>query len=163
MSDFTEFVRGFCVIAVAGGLVLSASSDGNLKKHVKFVISLCMVCALLSAVFTFAEKTENFFENIQIDVEDESEKTQTSIKSSVITEAKKNIEKELCALLSERLGVSENDIYVVAEIDTEDFAAVKITKINVFLKDMTHESAAREYVSEIFLGSVKIDILQKGE
>jgi hypothetical protein len=61
------------------------------------------------------------------------------------------------------LGICENDIYVVAEIDTEDFAAVKITKINVFLKDMTHESAAREYVSEIFLGSVKIDILQKGE
>ena len=58
MSEFSELVRGFCTVAVSGGLMLIMAPDGNLKKYVKFVLSLCMVCALLSAFFTFSEKAE---------------------------------------------------------------------------------------------------------
>ena len=61
MSGFSELVRGFCIIAVSGGLLLIMSPEGNLKKYVKFVLSLCMVCALLSVFFTFSENAEGVF------------------------------------------------------------------------------------------------------
>ena len=163
MSGFSELVRGFCVVAVSGGLMLIIAPDGALKKYVKFVLSLCMVCALLSAFFTFSEKAEGFFEKIEIETQDTATKTEGELRAGIAKQAKKNMEAELRSLLSAHVGVSEEDIYVVVQIDTADLSAVEITKITVFLADTAHSEAAREYLAEMFIDSVDIDIMKKGE
>ena len=163
MSEFSELVRGFCVIAVSGGLLLIMSPEGNLKKYVKFVLSLCMVCALLSAFFTFAEKAEGIVSEIEVEAQDSAVKTEGALRLGIVKQAKKNMEKELEALLSTHLDVPSDDIYVIAELDTTDLSAVEITKISVFLADISHGSAAREYLGKTFMNAVAIDIMKKGE
>jgi len=163
MSGFSELVRGFCVVAVSGGLMLIIAPDGALKKYVKFVLSLCMVCALLSAFFNFSEKAEGFFEKIEIETQDTAAKTEGELRAGIAKQAKKNMEAELRSLLSAHVGVSEKDIYVVVQIDTADLSAVEITKITVFLADTAHSEAARAYLAEMFIDSVDIDIMKKGE
>jgi hypothetical protein len=59
--------------------------------------------------------------------------------------------------------VPSDDIYVIAELDTTDLSAVEITKISVFLADISHGSAAREYLEKTFMNAVAIDIMKKGE
>ena len=163
MSGFSELVRGFCIIAVSGGLMLIISPDGKLKKYVKFVLSLCMVCALLSAFFTFSEKAGNIFSEIELEVQDTAAKTQEEIYAEVVNRSKKNMEAEVRSLLAAHLGVGQEDIYVVVQIDTAEPSAVEITKITVFLADTAHSDVAREYLADMFIGAVPIDIMKKGE
>lgn len=163
MSGFSELVRGFCVIAVSGGLLLIMSPEGNLKKYVKFVLSLCMVCALLSAFFTFAENSEEFFSEIEMEAQDAAAKTEGELRLNIVKQAKKNMEAELTSLLSSHLGVPKSDIYVVAEVDTADLSAVEITKISVFLTDISHSAATEDYLRQTFMNAVPIDIMKKGE
>ena len=163
MGAFFEFVRGFCLIAVAGGLALLVSPEGNLKKYVKFTISLCMVSALLSAFFTFSENAENIFSEIEFKTESETGKTEEELRFAVVKEAKRNMENEMRTLLSAHLGVAEEDVYIVLRIDAEDLSAVEISEINIFLSDISLADKARAYISEMFMGAVDINILQKGE
>ena len=163
MSGFSELVRGFCVIAVSGGLLLIMSPEGNLKKYVKFVLSLCMVCALLSAFFTFSESTKAFFDEIEMEAQDAAEKTESELRFNIAKQAKKNMEEELALLLSSQLDVPKSDIYVVAEVDMTDLSAVEITKISVFLADVSHGEKARNYLLQTFMNAVPIDIMKKGE
>ena len=95
MSEFSELVRGFCTVAVSGGLMLIMAPDGNLKKYVKFVLSLCMVCALLSAFFTFSEKAEWLFSEMETEAEDSAAKTESELRIGVVNQAKKTMEAEL--------------------------------------------------------------------
>ena len=110
MSGFSELVRGFCVIAVSGGLLLIMSPEGNLKKYVKFVLSLCMVCALLSAFFTFAENSEEFFSEIEMEAQDTAAKTEGELRLNIVKQAKKNMEAELTSLLSSHLRAEKRYI-----------------------------------------------------
>ena len=50
----------------------------------------------------------------------------------------------------------------MAEVDGSDKSAVEIRAINVFLADMGKQEAARAYLADMFMGSVKINIMQKG-
>jgi hypothetical protein len=163
MTEFAEFVRGFCLIAVAGGLMLIAAPDGKLKKHVKFVLSICMVCALLSAFLSFSENASELFGKIGEAAESNAQKNQAEIYLDVAKTAKKNMEAELRSLLCTRLEEKESGIYVVVQIDTEDLSAVEITGISVFLDDMEKAEEAQSYLDEMFMGSVKINIMKKGE
>jgi len=158
-----EFVRGFCVIAVSGGLVLLMAPDGNMKKYVKFIVSLCMVSALLSAFFVFSEKAGNIFAEIEIETENEAEKREEEMRFALVKEAKRNMEAELTALLSAHMNIDKEDIYIVARLDAADLNAVEITEISIFLQDMSCEQEAKKYISEMFMGAVKINIMKKGE
>jgi hypothetical protein len=162
MSEFLELVRGFCIIAVSGGLVIIMAPDGNLKKYVKFIVSLCMVCALFSAFLSFSASAKGILSGIVPKVQDTAVRTEEELYLGVAKQAKKNLEAELRALLGAHLGISEGDIYVVAEIDTADLSAVEITKITVFLHDTEHGERARAYLDDCLMGSVQIDIKKKG-
>ena len=100
---------------------------------------------------------------MEIETQNAAEKAESDISLAITKQAKKNMESELCSLLSSHMGVSESEIYVVAEINTDDFSAVEITKITVFLADTSRGEAARKYLSDIFAGAVPIDIMKKGE
>ena len=162
MEAFAEFIRSFCIVAVSGGIVLLISPDGSTKKYVKFIISLCMVSALLSAFLAFSESAESVFAKIEIQTESAADGTASDVQSAVVREAKRNIEAELCRLLGAHIGADKDELYIVAEVDGSDKSAVEIRTINVFLADMGKQEAARAYLADMFMGAVKINIMQKG-
>jgi hypothetical protein len=163
METFSEFIRNFCIVAVAGGMALLISPEGSTKKYVKFIISLCMVGALLSAFFTFAEGAEQMLSEMEIQTESDAEKTAADIQSAVVREARRNLETELCSLLCSYMDVNKNDIYIVVKVDCGEASAVEITEINVFLADMGKSETAKAYLTETFHGAVRINVMQKGE
>lgn len=163
MGDFAGFVRGFCVVAVSGGLVLTVSPGGNLSKYVKLVISLCMVCALLSAFLTFSENAESFLGKIEAEAGIAAGEAEEEARRRVTAQAKRNMEAELCALIAAHTGAGEEEVYVVAALDTTDFSAVEITEINVFLSDTSKAESVRAFLAEMFAGAVTVNVMHKGE
>jgi hypothetical protein len=162
MSDFAEFIKDFCVIAVTGGLVTLVSPNGKLRKHVKFIISLCMVCALASTLISVSDGMEGYLESFAGAIESEKHEQVSDTALAIAAEAKKNIEAETAKMLCARFGFSEDGVYVIAEINAEDTEAVEIVRVNVFIADTQEAQAVRSYVSELFGGAAEVSVMRKG-
>lgn len=163
MSGFAEFIKSFCVVAVSGGLAMLISPEGNVKKYVKFIISLCVVCALLSPILSFSGKLPQYLENIEFEVQKEAEDVSVEVYSDVALVAKENIEAEVENLLASNFDYEKEDIYVVATLDCTNLSAIKITDITVFLADIGKKDDVSDYLSELFLQTANIHIMKKGE
>lgn len=55
------------------------------------------------------------------------------------------------------------EVFVIVTLDTKNISAVNITDINVFLSDVSKKDEIKSYLSELFLYSVNINIMKKGE
>lgn len=163
MADFFAFIKDFCLIAVAGGLVMLICPNGNLEKHVKFLISLCMVCALLSAVISVSGKAEELMQSLEGAINEDVYQSEYDARLAVAKQAKSNMEGEVERLLMGKFGIDEDDVRAVITIDTEDLSAVEITGITLFLGNMDIKDRACGYVAELFAGEVAVSALQKGE
>ncbi len=163
MSSFSEFVKSFCVVAISGGLAMLISPEGQVKKYVKYIISLCMVCALLSPILSFAQKVPEYIEKMDFEAEKKVGAVSASISSEVALTAKGNIETEVENLLAAQFGYAAEEIYVVATIDYMDVSAVKITDIAVYLSNIEEQEEINTYLSELFLQTANIHIMKKGE
>ncbi len=162
MNSFYEFVKSFCIIAISGGLAMAVSPEGNIKKYIKYIVSLCIVCALLSPFLSFAEKAPKFLEDFDMEAEEVGANVSEDAQMNVALEAKKNIEEEVSTLISANFGYKKEDIYIVVAIDGKDTSAVKITDVTVFLADISRKEEVREYISELFLNTANIHIMRKG-
>lgn len=162
MSGFSEFVKDFCIVAVSGGLILLIAPCKAMKKQVKFIISVCTVCALLSAVISVSADLEKYVRNIGAQVETEISGVTEDTRKSLAEQAKKNMERETAELICARYGICEDDVYVVAEIDTSNLAAIEVVRINVFLSDASYAESVKAYTTDIFGNAVEVLVLQKG-
>ncbi len=162
MEKFFDFVKNFCVIAVAGGLVMLAAPNGRLQPHVKLIISLCMVCALLSALVSAPAEIEKYLSQIEIEVEESASLGGEDARLAVAKTAKSNMEEELCRLLCSRYDLAARDVYVVVTLDTRDLSAVEIIGVTAFIAGADACEGAREYLSELFMGGTEIIIMEKG-
>ena len=163
MVAFYDFIKSFCLITISGGLVMASSPEGDLKKYIKYIISLCVVCSMLSAFFSFAESIPENLDEFDIKIKEVSAEAENNAALGVALAAKENIESEISALLCAQFSFEEGDIYTVVGIDSEDISAVKITDISVFVSDISEKEKIYDYVSELFLGSANIYIMKKGE
>ena len=142
---------------------MASSPEGELKKYIKYIISLCVVCSMLSAFFSFAEKLPENLDEFDIKIKEVSAEMENNAALGVALAAKENIESEINALLCARFGFEKGDIYTVVRIDSEDISAVKITDISIFISDISKKDKIHDYVSELFLESANIYIMKKGE
>ncbi len=162
LEGFFDFVKNFCVVAVAGGLVMLAAPNGRLQRHVKFIISLCMVCALLSALVSAPAEIEKYLSEIEIEVEESVSAGGEDARLAVAKTAKSNMEAELCRLLCSRYGLAARDVYVVVTLDTRDLSAVEISGVTAFIAGADKCEGAKEYLAELFMSGTEIIIMEKG-
>ena len=162
MEGFFGFIKDFCVIAVAGGLIMLASPNGKMQGHIKFIISLCMVCALLSALVSAPAEIEKYFSEIELEVEESVAEGGEDARLAVAKTAKRNMEAELTRLLCARFSLAESDVYIVVTLDTSDLSAVEISAVTAFIEDAEACEGAQEYLSGLFMGSTEIIIMEKG-
>ncbi|MBE6654410.1 MAG: hypothetical protein E7608_03000 [Ruminococcaceae bacterium] len=162
MTSFYDFVKSFCITAISGGLAMAVSPEGKIKKYIKYIVSLCVICALLAPFLSFAQKAPTLLDNFGVEIEDASASVSDKAQTSVALEAKKNIEKELSKLVGANFGYKEEDMYIVVAIDGKDPSAVRITDVTLFLSDISRKDEVDEYISELFLNTANIHIMKKG-
>ncbi len=162
MENFFEFIKNFCIIAVAGGLIMLVSPNGKLQGHVKFIISLCMVCTLLSALVSAPAEIEKYLSQIEIEVEESVTQGGENARLTVAKTAKSNMEAEVKRLLCARFELAEEEVYVVVTLDTSDLSAVEISSVTAFISNAESYEGAKEYLSGLFRGEIDTIIMEKG-
>ena len=162
MESFFGFVKSFCAVAVAGGLVMLVSPNGKTHGHIKFIISLCMISALLSAFISAPAEIEKYLSDIELRAEESVSQSEQDARLTVVKTAKKNMESEISRLLCARYGFSESDVYVVVTLDTGNLSAVEISAVTVFIDGADAYNGVCEYLSELFMGCAEIIIMEKG-
>lgn len=162
MEEFFEFIKNFCIIAVSGGLIMLVSPNGKMHGHIKFIISLCMVCALLSALVSAPAEIKKYISEIEFEAQESFTQGGEDARLAVAKTAKSNMEAEIERLLCSHFGLAESEVYVVVTLDTRDLSAVNISGVTAFISGDSEYEGAREYLAELFMGETEIIIMEKG-
>lgn len=163
MNAFIEFLKSFCIVAIVSGMVLVILPSERFKKHIKLIISLCVVSSLISPVISFAKEVPKNIGNISFGEGDVKDAIYSEIYSDITSNTRYNLENEIEKLLCSRFGFEDKEVFVIVTLDTKNISAVNITDINVFLSDISKKDEIKSYLSELFLYSVNINIMKKGE
>ena len=133
-----------------------------MKKQVKFIISVCTVCAMLSAMISVSADVKKYVQDISEQVETEVSGVAEDARRSLAEQAKRNMEREASELICAKYNICADGVYVVAEIDTSDMTAIEVVKINVFLSDTSYSDSVKAYIEGVFGNEVEVLVLQKG-
>lgn len=163
MNAFIEFLKSFCIVAIVSGMVLVILPSERFKKHIKLIISLCVVSSLISPVISFAKEVPKNIGNISFGDGDVKDAIYSEIYSDITSNTRDNLESEIEKLLCSRFGFEDKEVFIIVTLDTKNISAVNITDINVFLSDISKKDEIKSYLSELFLYSVNINIMKKGE
>ncbi len=163
MSGFSSFIQNFCFLSVASGIVSILAPSEKYRRYIGFIISLVLVSALLSPIITFTKTLPDTLDKIEESIGESAAGVYKEVYSEITDTTRENLEREISTLICSRYGFESTDVLVIATLDTEDISAVNITDITVFLGDVTDGEAVREYLSDLFLNQVEINILKKGE
>ena len=66
MREWTSYLGEIVLITAVSGLLYTVSPEGNLKKHLQFVISLCIVVALAVPMFSMIVDLPEIFEKVLV-------------------------------------------------------------------------------------------------
>ena len=163
MNAFTEFLKSFCIVSIVSGMVLVILPSERFKKHIKLIISLCVVSSLISPVISFAKEVPKNIGNISFGDGDIKDTIYSEIYSDITSNTRDNLENEIEKLICSRFGFEDKEVFAVVALDTKNISAVNITDINIFLSDISKKDEIKSYLSELFLYSVNINIMKKGE
>lgn len=161
MSEILSYFGEVIVLTAVSGILFAVAPEGNVKKYINFIISVCILAAvvapMISAVTNLPEKIrlDDAFEDA---VAQESEK----MESAVVKASKNEIEKAICSLICTKFSLDEDVVSCEIELDTTDLSNIEITKIILGLPSSKNHENIKNYIDEMFLGKSEI-IISEGD
>ena len=159
VKEWITYLGELILITAVSGLLSHIVPEGNMKKHLQFVISLCVLVALavpmFSMVMEFPEIFEQSFEEVRLEENISSEQ----LTESLISVSKKEIETAIVSYISEFYGISPADISVETVLNSENPEAIEISRILVVLRDEGADvGAIRRTLDDLFLGKSEVSV-----
>ncbi|MBQ8849433.1 MAG: stage III sporulation protein AF [Clostridia bacterium] len=106
------FIITLISVALLGGIMGMLSPDGDTKKYVRFVGSLCVLCALASPIYGILSDGEIDIGSLFDYSEGEEAEYEDIYKSALAAGAKENAEAELKRRICESFELSEKSLDV---------------------------------------------------
>lgn len=160
MKEWITYLGEIVLITAVSGLLYHIAPEGNMKKHLQFVISLCVLVALAVPMFSMVTELPEIFEQSFEEVKREEDITNEQLTESLISVSKREIESGIVSYVSGICGISPADISAETVLDSEDPEAIEIREIRVTLRDATADTEKiRRALDEMFLGKSKITVL----
>ena len=148
------------MITAVSGLLYTVAPEGNLKKHLQFVISLCIVVSLAVPMFSMVMDLPEIFEKSFEEAEMGEVASENDLTDSLISASKKEIEKAIASYIAEKYEISENEISVETVLDAENPESVEIREIYVTIggeRTVSFEKI-RNDLNEMFLGKSRVTV-----
>ena len=159
MKEWIQYLGELILITAVSGVLYHIVPEGNMKKHLHFVISLCVLVALAVPMFSMVMELPEIFEQGFEEVKAEEQVTQEQLTESLIAVSKKEIETAIVSYISERYGLSPADISAQTVLDAEDPEAIEIRQIVVVLRDESADAEAiRRALDDLFLGKSEVTV-----
>lgn len=155
MDGVRTFAEGMILVCVSAGIAMRLSPDGKLKKYLGYIISLCVLCAILAPL---GKAISNGFEFKDITLGETS--SDTDAERLVIDAEKAEIERSIASLISAKWGV--DGVRVSLTLDETNVSAIEIRAIDIFITGEIPEGID-EYVSDMFYGTAKVRVHREAE
>ncbi len=165
MREWIAYLGEMIVVTAVAGIVYAIAPEGALKKHLHFVISLCVLVSLAVPLFSvISELPEIFTEEKEVS-EEIAENAESELVKDVIAASKKEIETALVSFISKQFDIKSADISVSLTLDAENTEAIEITKIKVEIVKLTSSEKKKieTTLDEMFLGKSEIVVISKSE
>lgn len=159
MKEWITYLGEIILITAVSGLFYHIAPEGNMKKHLHFVISLCILVALAVPMFSMVMELPEIFEEGFEEVRAEEDMTEEQLTESLIAVSKKEVETAIVSYISEVYGISPADISVETVLNAEDPKAIEISRILVVLRDDGADTGMiRHDLEELFLGKSEVSV-----
>ena len=154
MDGVKTFAEGVILVCVSAGVAMRLSPDGKLKKYLGYIISLCVLCAILAPL----GKAIGGFEWDFITTEEASDGT--GAERLVIDAEKAEIERSISSLISTKWDVG--DVSVSLTLDESNVSAIEIRAIDIYISGQVPDGI-EEYISDMFYGTAKVRVHGEGD
>ena len=162
MKEWITYLGEVVLITVVSGLLYHIVPEGSMKKHLHFVISLCVLVALTVPMFSMVMELPGIFEKSFEEVKRNEEIGEGDLEESLIAVSKEEIESAIASYISEVYGISAGQIAVETVLDASDPEAIEIIEIIVTLSgDVQADTGKiRRALHEMFLEKSKITVTE---
>ncbi len=160
MKEWITYLGEMMLITAVSGLLYHIAPEGAMKKHLHFVISLCVLVSLAVPIFSVVTELPEIFEDGFEEVKGREEDTNEALTESLIAVSKKELEEAVASYISEVYGIARGRISVQTVLDAEDPSAIEISEINVVLRGDVRADLGeiRRALGDMFLGKSKITV-----
>ena len=156
-----EYVYSIVCLAAAGGLACLLSpegSGGGLKKHVKLISSVCLLCVLVSPLTGIMADLSDWLSGISAEEIVGSEELESSYEKSYFDNLRSiygdDLEGAVCHFLKQELGIPEDECRAIVELGNEGgedaYAPRRITVVLSGRSILRDPSMVKRVVSKAF-------------
>ena len=152
MEKLSGFVLSVLTVCVISGIVIGVSPEGAMKKYINYIISLCVLAAIITPIISIFSSVPQYSEDIERIFEEHKE-TDTDAEAKLI-EAQKAIRDTIV----KKFDIGEDRIFVEIAIDSTNKSAIEIRYIDISVKGKCPSGEIKKYIEEMFYGTAKVTV-----
>lgn len=156
MQEITAYFGEIIVITAISGILFTAAPEGNIKKYINFVLSVCILAAVIAPMLGVIAKLPSEIRYREDDFKDVSADEKEHLESALVSASKKEIERAIGSLVCTKFGFDDRSVTVDITLDDRNKEAIEIIKIQITVPDGTKKKEISSYMSDMFLGKSKI-------
>lgn len=156
MREFASYFGEIIVITAVSGLLFTAAPEGNMKKYIKFVISVALVAALTVPLLSIAASLPKVL--LSGSVPAEVGAAEGRAENILVDASKKELEDAIVSYVAEKYGLLRGQMRCDLVLDTSDISAIRIVKIRLIVPRGCDKEEIRRGLSEMFLYQSEIEI-----
>ena len=152
MEKLSGFVLSVLTVCVISGIVIGVSPEGAMKKYINYIISLCVLAAIITPIISIFSSVPQYSEDIERIFEEHKE-TDTDAEAKLI-EAQTAIRDTIV----KKFDIGEDRIFVEIAIDSTNKSAIEIRYIDISVKGKCPSGEIKKYIEEMFYGTAKVTV-----
>jgi hypothetical protein len=160
MREWIAYLGEVILITAVSGMIYHLAPEGALKKHLHFVISLCVLISLAIPMLSIVSELPVIFEKTYEDVEMSEDHTENNLLGTVISASKKEIETAVISYIAGKYDIPPQNITVTLTLDESNPQAIEITAMEVTIASLNGAKAGKiqSDLSEMFLGKTEVTV-----
>ena len=128
MEAIKSYITTLIVVSVTAGIVNIIAPDGNMKKHIKYLIALSVVIILLLPFNDLIYTLPKILNSYEINYE--STTVMQTTEEIILGHSIDKIKSDITEMISNRFKITVNDVEIIYNAD--DYENVTIDKIIVY-------------------------------
>ena len=157
MEKLSGFVLSVLTVCVISGIVIGVSPEGAMKKYINYIISLCVLAAIITPIISIFSSVPQYSEDIERIFEEHKE-TDTDAEAKLIEAQKAAVETAIRDTIVKKFDIGEDRIFVEIAIDSTNKSAIEIRYIDISVKVKCPSGEIKKYIEEMFYGTAKVTV-----
>ena len=159
MEKLSGFVLSVMTVCVIAGVATGLSPEGAMKRYIKYIVSLCVLAAIMTPVICVFSSLPSYGEAIP-ELFGGGEAARDDAEEKLIETQKKAVEQSIKNVISERFGIDSGSITVEITIDATNKSAIEIRGINITVGAKCRAEEIRAYIDEMFYGTARVIVTE---